>query len=170
MRRYETMVIADPDLSDEKRDAFFERMKDIISKQGGFLVEFDDWGTRNLAYDIKKKTRGHYIRLDYCGMGEVVNELERFFRIDDRAMKYMTVLLEKDADEEEIKAQIAKAGEEDAKAAVPEENPGPAGTEDELAGETADKESKSDTGEKPEDETPAEQGDDNSTEIKEEEK
>lgn len=109
MRRYETMVIVDPDLSSEKQDPLFERMEETISQQGGMLISRDDWGTRKLAYEIKKKTRGHYLRLDYCGTGELVSELERFYRIDDRVMKYMTVLLEKEADIEAIKAEMAKA-------------------------------------------------------------
>ena len=109
MRRYETMVIIDPDLSSEKRDPLFERMEETISQQGGMLISCDDWGTRKLAYEIKKKSRGHYLRLDYCGNGALVSELERFYRIDDRVMKYMTVLLDKDADIEFIKAEMAKA-------------------------------------------------------------
>ncbi len=35
--------------------------------------------------------------------------MERFFRIDDRVMKYMTVLLDKHADIELIKEEIAKS-------------------------------------------------------------
>ena len=121
MRRYETMVIVDPDLSSEKQDPLFERMEETISQQGGMLISRDDWGTRKLAYEIKKKTRGHYLRLDYCGNGELVSELERFYRIDDRVMKYMTVLLEKEADIEAIKAEMAKAeAPEESDASSPE--------------------------------------------------
>ncbi|QTA80348.1 30S ribosomal protein S6 [Desulfonema limicola] len=120
MRRYETIVIADPDLSDEKQASFSERIQAIISQQGGFIVEFDVWGNRKLAYEIRKKSRGYYIRIDYCGTSESVEELERFFRIDDCAMKYMTILLDKDADIEAVKAMMA-AKEADAKAAAESE-------------------------------------------------
>jgi small subunit ribosomal protein S6 len=103
------MVIVDPDLSPEKRDPLFERMEEIISQEGGMLILREDWGTRKLAYEIKKKPRGQYLRLDYCGSGALVSELERSFRIDDRVMKYMTVLLEKEADMDAIKAEMAAA-------------------------------------------------------------
>jgi small subunit ribosomal protein S6 len=75
----------------------------------------DEWGTKKLAYEIKKKDRGYYVCLDYCGSGPLVNEIERFFRIDDRVLKYMTVVLDKDVDIENVKEEIAKA--EEAKAA-----------------------------------------------------
>ena len=109
MRRYETFIIIDPDLSDEERSPIFGKVKDLIQQDECLLVMLDEWGPRKLAYEIKKKSRGYYVRLDYCGTGKLVNEMERFFRIDDRVMKYMTVLLDKYADIELIKEEMAKA-------------------------------------------------------------
>ena len=111
MRRYETICIIDPDLSADERIPIYERLNDLVPQQGGFVVEQDEWGNQKLAYEIKKKPRGYYVRLDYCGTGAVVDEMERFFRIDDRVLKYMTVLLDKDADVEGIKAEMAAAAE-----------------------------------------------------------
>jgi small subunit ribosomal protein S6 len=111
MRRYETIFIADNDLSEEDRSPIFEKLKDLIQQYSGLLVMVDEWGGKKLAYEIKKKARGYYVRLDYCGSGILVNEIERFFRIDDRILKYMTVLLDKDADIEAVKEEIAKAEE-----------------------------------------------------------
>jgi len=119
MRRYETFIIIDPDLSDEERSPIFEKVKDLIKQEECLLVTLDEWGGRKLAYEIKKKSRGYYVRLDYCGTGKFVDEMERFFRIDDRVMKYMTVLLDKYADIELIKEEIAKA---EAKETEPDQN------------------------------------------------
>ena len=107
MRRYETFVIIDPELSQDQREPLIGRVEELISQMEGFLVLTDNWGERKLAYDIKKKGRGYYVRFDYCGLAPLVNEIERFFRIDDRALKYMTVLLNGDADLEKIKAEKA---------------------------------------------------------------
>ena len=107
MRRYETFVIIDPDLSQEQREPFIGRVEELITQIDGFLVKKDDWGERKLAYDIKKKGRGYYVRFDYCGLVPLVNEIERFFRIDDRALKYMTVLLNGDVDLEKVKEEKA---------------------------------------------------------------
>jgi small subunit ribosomal protein S6 len=109
MRRYETIFIVDPDLSAEERNPVFDRLNDLIPKQGGFLVEQNEWGLRKLAYEIKKKPRGYYVRLDYCGTGAVVDEMERLFRIDDRVLKYMTIVLDKDVDIEKVKEEMAQA-------------------------------------------------------------
>jgi small subunit ribosomal protein S6 len=107
MRRYETIIITDPDLSTEQREPIFKRVEDVISQENGYLALTDDWGARKLAYEIKKKQRGYYTRFDFCGTAAAVDEMERFFRIDDRVLKYMTVLLDKAADIEKIKEEIA---------------------------------------------------------------
>ena len=107
MRRYETIVIVDPDLGEEQRGPVFDRIRELIPQKGGLLVAFDEWGGRKLAYEIKKKQRGYFVRVDYCGGGDLVSEMERQFRIDDRVMKYMTVLLEKEADIESIQESMA---------------------------------------------------------------
>ena len=109
MRRYETISILDPDLSAEKREPVLKRVQDVIEQQGDYLVLIDDWGSRKLAYEIKKKERGYYVRFDFCGTAAVVDEIERFFRIDDRVLKFMTVLLDKAVDIEKIKEEVAAA-------------------------------------------------------------
>jgi small subunit ribosomal protein S6 len=137
MRRYETIVIADPDLSAEQRDPLLQRVSDVVKQGDGYLALTDEWGARKLAYEIKKKNRGYYIRFDFCGTGAVVDEMERFFRIDDRVLKYMTVLLDKAADIEKVKEEIAaaqsiaeKAKEQaEAAAATPSEKPAETQTE-----------------------------------------
>jgi len=154
MRRYETIVIIDPDLSDEGRAPVLDRVTQLIPQFDGTLILVDEWGAKNLAYDIKKKSRGHYVRVDYCGNGALVSEIERNFRIDDRVLKFMTVLLDKDVDPEKIKADMdaeetaKKAQSEQAAAAATEtetpveapadDTPEPEKTEDPKATETSE--------------------------------
>jgi small subunit ribosomal protein S6 len=123
MRRYETIIIIDPDASEEERNGLCDRVGELISQLGGFLVERDVWGQRRLAYEINKKMRGYYTRFDFCGTGAVVDEVERFFRIDDRVMKFMTVLLDKQTDGEALKAQMAQVEAQKAAERAEQEKP-----------------------------------------------
>ncbi len=107
MRRYETIFILDPDVSEEQRGSVFGRLSDLMGQKNGLQVALDEWGAKKLAYEIKKKHRGYYVRLDYCGAGDLVDEIERFFRIDDRVLKYMTIVLDKNADLEAVKQEMA---------------------------------------------------------------
>ena len=118
MRRYETIVILDPDISEDGRAPVFDRISDTISQGNGFLVLRDDWGNRKLAYEIKKKPRGFYTRFDFCGTGTIIDEIERFCRIDDRVMKYLTVLIDEAADVDKIKKEAERAESEKKKAEI----------------------------------------------------
>jgi small subunit ribosomal protein S6 len=102
MKRYETVMIIDSDIPEEDRGPLFAKVKDQISQQGGVLFHFDEWGTRKMAYEVKRKHRGYYVRLDYCGEGRIISELERFCRIEERVLRYMTLQLSDHVDPEEI--------------------------------------------------------------------
>ncbi len=120
MRRYETIFIADPDLQEDARKNLFDKYKNLLVQEKGILVDFDDWGNRKLAYPIKKKARGHYVCMTYGGTGVLVTELERNFRLDDKMMKFMTVLLEKNVTASALEAEIAAAAQpEEVKEAAP---------------------------------------------------
>jgi small subunit ribosomal protein S6 len=117
MNRYETIAIIDPDLPEESREPVLARVNQLVDQEKGYLIKTDEWGSKKLAYEIKKKPRGFYVAFDYCGNGAIVDEIERFFRIDDRIMKYMTVVQEKNADLEAIKATLAAEAAEAAEVA-----------------------------------------------------
>ncbi|MCU0561070.1 MAG: 30S ribosomal protein S6 [Desulfobacterales bacterium] len=120
MRRFETFIIIDPDLSEEQRVLILERVKEILGQMNGFLIRVDPWGLRKLAYPIRKKERGFYVRFDFCGTGQLLNEMERFFRIDERVLKHMSVLLDSQPSLERIQEEMAKAEEAAKTPAEPE--------------------------------------------------
>ncbi|MBN1843195.1 MAG: 30S ribosomal protein S6 [Deltaproteobacteria bacterium] len=113
VRRYETTVIVNPALSQEERQSVLDKLTNLISDAQGLLVKFDEWGEKRLAYEIKKETRGYYVLTEFCGGGSLVKELERNLRLDDRALKYMTVCIDKEVDPERVKAEIEAAAKEE---------------------------------------------------------
>jgi len=108
MKRYETTTIIDPDVSEEARIQFLDRIQDIITQRDGYIAKLDLWGVKKLAYEVRKKTRGYYALFDFCGTGNIVDEMERIFRIDDRCIKFMTILLADSVTIEGVKEEIAQ--------------------------------------------------------------
>ncbi len=120
MRRYETILIAHVDLSEDELGSLIDRYGGIITGQKGILVKVERWGKRRLAYLIRKQVRGFYILLDYAGVSAVVNELERNLKIDDKILKFMTVLKADTVDPEALEQEIAgTAGKEEKKEIPP---------------------------------------------------
>ena len=109
MRKYETVFISDPDLQDQARADLFDKVRNIIAKENGILLNFDEWGNKKLAYEIKKKLRGHYVCVTYGGTGELIKELERNFRLSDDVIKFMTILLSDDVTAQQLEKEAQEA-------------------------------------------------------------
>jgi small subunit ribosomal protein S6 len=106
MRRYETILILRPDLGESAQRDTIKRFEGIIAATSGDLVETDEWGFRELAYRIKGERRGYYVRLDYGGNGATMNEVERNLKLSDSVLRYLSVLVEAEADLEKVRADI----------------------------------------------------------------
>ncbi|MBW1770625.1 MAG: 30S ribosomal protein S6 [Deltaproteobacteria bacterium] len=109
MRRYETVFIVNPELSEDQHQLLFDKLNGLVPEDQGMLVKLDEWGNKRLAYEIKKHTRGYYVLMDFCGDGALVKEIERNLRLDDRVLKYMTVLKDEAVDLEALKAEMEAA-------------------------------------------------------------
>jgi small subunit ribosomal protein S6 len=93
MRKYETIFILDPDLEEEQSHSVIDKVKGIITKTNGEILKIEDWGKRKLAYEVKKKSKGHYILIHFLGSPSLLNELERNFRVMDAVIKFQSVRL-----------------------------------------------------------------------------
>ena len=82
-RRYETLMLLDPDLPQETTTQLTDKLKGIIDSMGGRLIREEDWGRRRLSYPVRKQMYGQYILFDFMGSPELLNELERNIRIDE---------------------------------------------------------------------------------------
>jgi len=106
MRRYETIVILRPDLGESAQKDTVRRFEGIITSSGGELIDTEEWGFRELAYQIKGERRGFYARLDYGGNGAVMNEVERNLRLSDAVLRYLSVLVASEVDPASVRAEI----------------------------------------------------------------
>lgn len=91
---YETIFIIRPSLSDEDVQKLQERIKTTVEKAGGTIERLENWGKKKLAYEVKREKKGLYVQLVYRGTGAVVADLERFCRLDDALLKFLTVKLD----------------------------------------------------------------------------
>lgn len=95
-RVYEVMYIVDPEAGEEKIAEINKSVGELIEKEGGKVVRLDDIGRRRLAYEINKKTEGHYVLFEIEGSGSEIAELERRMRVNDLIIRYLTVRVDED--------------------------------------------------------------------------
>jgi len=94
MRTYETIYIVHPEIVGDGYHAIVDKFKGILTALDVNILKVDEWGTRKLAYPVKKQGRGTYVLMAYEAAANVVAELERRMRIDENVIKFQTVLLE----------------------------------------------------------------------------
>lgn len=122
MRRYETVFVLSPDLGEAQTKETIKRVEDVITASGGDVIERDEWGLRDLAYRIRKERRGYYTRIDYVAAGTTVAEVEHNLKLNDRILRYLSVMVEEEGDAAKARAEIDEHRRklEEAKAAAAE--------------------------------------------------
>lgn len=115
-KRYETVFIVTPVLSEEQTKETVKKFKDLLNDKGAKIVHEEDWGLRKLTYQIQKKSTGFYYLLewDYEGSDNLVALLELTFKRDERILRFLTVHLDKygiEYNERKRKVKAENAGQ-----------------------------------------------------------
>ena len=90
MREYESLYVLRPDLENEQTQDLITRFKDVVTSQGGEVLDVTEWGKRRLAYEIDEYREGYYVIMKFKDESNVTAELERLMRINDSVMRYLT--------------------------------------------------------------------------------
>lgn len=106
MRRYETVFILRANLGEKQIKEAIRRFEAVIAAGGGELIETDEWGSRELAYNIVGERRGYYVRLDYAATGAVTNELERNLKLTEGVLRYLSVMVQPEANVLELRSEV----------------------------------------------------------------
>lgn len=153
MKKYETIFILDPELTEEDKKTAIEKVTGIVQNHKGELLKISDWGTRKMAYEVKKMSKGHYVLLHFTGNPDVLAELERNFRLMDAVLKYQTVRLgPKDEKATQMFAEQRISKQERTSESEEKPEPPAEGREEDRPDEHPTEESKSEDG--PQDESP----------------
>jgi small subunit ribosomal protein S6 len=140
LRRYETIFITHPELSEEELSELQQKVNSILVSYKGDLIKFDDWGTKKLTYDIRKNSRGHFFLMDYLAGTDLIRELERNLRLNDRVLRFQTVRIGDQISPEALKALKEDVGTEKiTKTIERSEPPGGGKVSDEAAPEGGEK-------------------------------
>jgi small subunit ribosomal protein S6 len=112
-RLYDLIFICRPDTPEEEIDKLIATLDHAAAEKGAKMEKVEKWGTRKLAYRVRKLRQGFYVYLSLrCSHGELIKELERRLKVSDPVIKYMTVRLD-----EEMKRQQKLGRHRDRRAA-----------------------------------------------------
>lgn len=91
MNKYEIMFIVKPDVEDDARNALIENFKKVLTNNEGTVDNVNEWGLRNLAYEIKDYVKGYYVVVDTTTTPANIAEFERLSRINANMLRHLTL-------------------------------------------------------------------------------
>lgn len=88
MRKYEILVILNPTIDSTTKE---KAIKTLEEKIGGKIVSKDDWGTKKLAYPIKKEKEGHYVLYYVETEGSRLAEVTKYFNVTKAFLRHVII-------------------------------------------------------------------------------
>ena len=90
MNKYESVVIIDPAVEEDKVKELSQKFTEIINNDGK-VEKVEELGKKKLAYEVKKNKEGYYVVINFEANPNLISELERNYRITDDVIKFMTI-------------------------------------------------------------------------------
>jgi small subunit ribosomal protein S6 len=91
MRHYELVVIIYPDAEEEELTAIVDKISQVITTNGGQVLETEVRGRRRLAYPIRKFREGYYVVMQVQLEKKGIGELERSLKLTEEVIRHLLV-------------------------------------------------------------------------------
>ena len=101
MSLYELVFIARQEVSPVRAKELAKKINDFITSKGGKIKKEEYWGFKNLAYQIKKSRKGHYLFCILEASEIVIHELGAQIKLTQDIIRHLFIKIkEKDLDKE----------------------------------------------------------------------
>ena len=91
MNKYELAVVVSAKIENDERAAVIEKVKDIITTNGGNITNVDEWGQKRLSYEVQKMREAYYYFIHFESETTTPGEIEERIRIMDGVIRYLCV-------------------------------------------------------------------------------
>jgi small subunit ribosomal protein S6 len=119
VREYETIYLLKAETPDDQVDEIKERLRTVVTREGGKVIKFTNQGKRKTAFSVAKNPKAVFMHVLYIGNPGLVAEVERNLKMIDLVTKFQSVRLAEGVDFE------ARQVEQDVKMAPVEEEARP---------------------------------------------
>lgn len=89
--KYELALVLSAKIEDEERAALVEKVQAMITTAGATITNIDEWGKKQLAYEIQKMKEAYYYFIQFEGETTVPAQLEEKLRIEESVLRFLCV-------------------------------------------------------------------------------
>lgn len=91
MRKYTGMYILKPTLTEEETKALVAELNALFTEKGGEILSVEEWGLKELAYEINDFAKGYYVKFAVNANNESVSEYDRICNIKEAVIRHILV-------------------------------------------------------------------------------
>lgn len=95
-RNYELTFIVKPDLDAANTAGLLEKVKELLTSEGGSIVRLDQWGMRRLMYPIRKYREGQYVFILAKLEAPTIARIEARLRLNEGIIRYLFIRADDD--------------------------------------------------------------------------
>ena len=93
MKDYELTVLIHPDFENDL-DKVLDKIRSLITANGGEIAKEDNWGKKKLAYTIKGQDFATYVAMDLKLPATAPLKISNTLNITDEVLRYLLVKAE----------------------------------------------------------------------------
>ena len=91
MKEYTGMYIIRPTANEEQIKAVIADIENIFTAKGGKVLSVEEWGLKDLAYEINDFKKGYYVKFVVNANNEAVAEYDRICNIKEEIIRHILV-------------------------------------------------------------------------------
>ena len=93
MKKYEIMYILKANLDDANRNELIGKLNDLLTVDGGTIDNVNEWGVRDLTYEINKEKKGYYVVVEATvSAPAVLDEFSRRAKLNTNVLRHIVVV------------------------------------------------------------------------------
>ena len=91
MRNYELTVVLPGKATPAKKKSVQEEIKKLVAGAKGKVAKMEDWGEKQLAYQIAKKSTGNFLHFQLGLEPGTAKELDSKLNLEEDIIRYLLV-------------------------------------------------------------------------------
>ena len=103
MNKFEAVILISPEISTSIHSSEIDNFKNSITEKGGSIVNQEDWGIRDLSYNIKKFTKAFYMFFQLEADGDILSKINNSLNQNDNILRHLFIKVE---DHQELPTKV----------------------------------------------------------------
>ena len=91
MNKFEAVLLISPESSNNSLEKIIKSFQDIISNNSGTIINTEDWGLRDLSYDINKFKKAFYRYFQIEINGSNIQKIAKLINQNDNILRHLFI-------------------------------------------------------------------------------